>query len=140
MAPHSADIAHPAFSNLFIRTEFLPEYNSLIASRRPRSAEENPVWLVSTMVVDGDKVGDLQYETDRMQFIGRGRDVSNPIALEPSRPLSNSAGAVLDPIMSFRQMVRIEPGKTAKISFTTAIIKSREDAVKWRQNILKHML
>lgn len=129
LAPHGADIAHPAFSNLFIRTEFLPEHNCIIASRRPRTENGKTIWLVSKMLVEGETVGGLQYETDRMQFIGRGRDVSNPVALEPARPLTNTCGAVLDPIVSFRQMVRMEPGKTVKISYITAVADTREDAV-----------
>ncbi|NLP12926.1 MAG: glycosyl transferase [Clostridium sp.] len=129
LAPHGADVAHPAFSNLFIRTEFVPEHNCIIASRRPRTENDKTLWMVSRMLVEGEAVGGLQYETDRMQFIGRGRDVSNPVALEPARPLSNTCGAVLDPIVSFRQMVRIEPGKPVKVSFVTAIAETREDAI-----------
>lgn len=126
LSPHSADIAHPAFGNLFIRTEFLPEHNCLIASRRPRSEKEKSVWVMNTMVLEGEGVGGLQYETDRMQFIGRGRNVSEPVALEPHKPLTNSVGPVLDPVISFRQMVRIEPGKSVKVSYATAVADSRE--------------
>lgn len=129
LSHHGADIAHPAFGNLFIRTEFLAEHNCLIAGRRPRSEKEKPVWIMNTVVLEGEGVGSLQYETDRMQFIGRGRNVSEPVALEPHRPLTNSVGAVLDPVMSFRQIVRVEPGKSVKISFVTAVANSREDVV-----------
>ncbi|GAE90535.1 hypothetical protein [Acetivibrio straminisolvens] len=97
LSGHGADIAHPAFGNLFIRTEFSPEHNCLIASRRPRLEKEKPVWMMNTVVLEGEGVGGLQYETDRMQFIGRGRNVSEPIALEPHKPLTNSVGAVLGP-------------------------------------------
>jgi len=31
--------------------------------------------------------------------------------------------------MSFRQIVRVEPGKSVKISFVTAVANSREDVV-----------
>jgi len=107
----------------------LAEHNCLIAGRRPRSEKEKPVWIMNTVVLEGEGVGSLQYETDRMQFIGRGRNVSEPVALEPHRPLTNSVGAVLDPVMSFRQIVRVEPGKSVKISFVTAVANSREDVV-----------
>lgn len=126
LSGHGADIAHPAFGNLFIRTEFSPEHNCLIASRRPRLEKEKPVWMMNTVVLEGEGVGGLQYETDRMQFIGRGRNVSEPIALEPHKPLTNSVGAVLDPVISFRQMVRIDPGKSIKISYVTAVANERE--------------
>ena len=35
LAPFPADIAHPAFSNLFIRTEYLPQVSGLIAQPAP---------------------------------------------------------------------------------------------------------
>ena len=129
LAAHSADVAHPAFSNLFIRTEFLPELNSLIANRRPRTDNEKVIWAVSTMTVEGETVGGTQYESDRMQFVGRGRDVRNPIVLEPNRPLSNTAGAVLDPVMSLSVMVNVEPGSSVKITYVTAVTESREVAL-----------
>ena len=40
LAPQAADIAHPAFSNLFVKTEYLPQERALLAMRRPRSAED----------------------------------------------------------------------------------------------------
>ena len=45
LAPQGADEAHPAFSNLFVETEFVPELGTLLATRRPRSADEPQVWL-----------------------------------------------------------------------------------------------
>src|SRR4029453_2479909 len=42
IAPRDADLAHPAFSNLFLQTRALPEHDPLIAVRRPRSGDERP--------------------------------------------------------------------------------------------------
>ena len=44
LAPPAADLAHPAFSNLFVQTEFVPELEALLATRRPRAREEPAVW------------------------------------------------------------------------------------------------
>ncbi|HHW48826.1 MAG TPA: glycosyl transferase, partial [Clostridiaceae bacterium] len=126
LASQSADIAHPAFSNLFVRTEFIAENKCIIANRRPRSENDKKLWAANTAVVEGDLIGDVQYETDRMQFIGRGRNVTSPVAIKRNKPLSNSSGPVLDPIMSLRLRVKIEPGKTARISFITAVSESIE--------------
>jgi cyclic beta-1,2-glucan synthetase len=126
LAQHGADIAHPAFSNLFIRTQFVPELNCLVANRRPRSENDKAIWAANVMTLEGEALGGIQYETDRIKFIGRGRDVSNPLALEPSKPLSSSVGAVLDPVMGMRYMIRIEPGKIAKLNFVVAVAESRE--------------
>ncbi|HEX3030682.1 MAG TPA: cyclic beta 1-2 glucan synthetase, partial [Bacillota bacterium] len=129
LAHPDADIAHPAFNNLFVTTEYIPEYHSLIAVRRPRSAHQKPIWALHTLTVEGEVVGDLQYETDRSKFIGRNRDLSHPLAMDVDQPLSNTVGAVLDPIMSLRQRVKIRPGQSCRIAYTLAVAESREDAL-----------
>lgn len=131
IAPQAADIAHPAFSNLFVKTEYIPELNSLVAFRRPRSEADKSYWLSNTTVIEGEKIGDIEYETDRVQFIGRGHTVSNPIAVERNKPLSNSTGSVLDPIMSLRARIKIQPGQTAKISYLVNAGESREALVEF---------
>lgn len=124
-----ADLAHPAFSNLFVKTEFVPKYDCLVAVRRPRSAGQNHVFAVHTVSVEGEVIGDLQYETDRAKFIGRNRSLSNPLAMDVDQPLSNSEGAVLDPVMSLRRRVRVEPGHSVKVSYTLAVAQNREEAL-----------
>jgi cellobiose phosphorylase len=127
IAPHTSDVAHPAFNNLFVRTELLQQYDSLIASRRPREQDRNTMWAVHAVAVEGEIIGNLQYETNRGNFIGRGRNISNPAAL--TQPLSNTTGIVLDPVMSLRRRVKIEPGNSVKVSFVSGIADSREEAV-----------
>ncbi len=122
------DLAHPAFTNLFIQTEYT--HQALLASRRPRRPEQGRSWLMHTLALEGEGVGSLQYETDRARFIGRGRSLKNPQALELNQPLSNSVGAVLNPIMSLRQRVTIKPGQTARITFTTGIAEERESTIR----------
>ncbi|HMF57313.1 MAG TPA: glucoamylase family protein, partial [Pyrinomonadaceae bacterium] len=130
LAPPAADLAHPAFSNLFIETEFIAAENALIARRRPRSSKDEPAYGVHVIVAEGETVGALQYETDRSRFLGRGRGCANPIAVMEDRPLSNTVGAVLDPVFSLRQRLRVQPGETVRVSFTTAFARSREDALR----------
>lgn len=138
IAPPAEDLAHPAFSNLFVETEFLPEYNTLLATRRPKNKKQKPIWLIHTLVLEGNGIGNIQYETDRLRFIGRGRDLTCPRAMEPEHPLSNTVGAVLDPIMSLRKRVKIGPGETARISFITATAESREEAVALAKEYQSH--
>jgi cyclic beta-1,2-glucan synthetase len=129
LAPQGADVAHPAFSNLFVETEFVPELGTLLATRRPRSADEPQVWLAHLAAVDGETVGALQYESDRARFLGRGRGVRTPLAVTDGGPLSNTAGAVLDPIVSLRQRVAIPHGEAINLVFTTLVASSREEAL-----------
>ncbi|KHD37627.1 NdvB [Clostridium acetobutylicum] len=126
-APFDADLVHPTFSNLFVRTEFEPQYGCLIASRRRRSEKENKSYVMHSMFTDGDVNGNIQYETSRINFIGRGRDVHNPEAL--NSPLKNTIGDVLDPVMSLRRRIKLQPGKTINISYVTAISSSREEVL-----------
>ena len=129
LAAPNADAAHQAFSNLFIETEFFAGENAILAHRRQRSPEDRPVWGVHVVVAEGDLVGAVQYETDRGRFLGRGRNASNPIAVMEDRPLSNTTGAVLDPVFSLRRRVRILPNQTVRCSFSTAVARSREEAL-----------
>lgn len=121
-----ADIAHPGFSNLFVQTEFIPELNTILATRRPRSMTETPVWMAFVILTDGNSISEIEYETDRAKFVGRGRTIQNPIAIE-TKKLSNTIGSVLDPIVSFRTRVRIEPGTTANITYSTIMASSRDE-------------
>ncbi len=129
LAPQAADLAHPAFQNLFVETEFAPSLNALLATRRPRSASERPVWAAHVAAIEGALPGVVQYETDRARFLGRGRTVRSPAAVIDGRPLSNSVGAVLDPIFSLRLRVRVEPGATVHAVFSTVVAESREEVL-----------
>jgi len=129
LASPQADLAHPAFSNLFIETEFFAGENAILAHRRRRSSDEEPIWGVHVVVADGELVGTTQYETDRGRFLGRGHTPANPIAVMEDRPLSNTVGAVLDPVFSLRRRVRVRPNETVRCSFSTIVARSREEAV-----------
>ena len=126
LAPASDDAAHPAFSKLFVQTEFVPELGALLASRRRRSANEAEVWAAHLAVVEGQAPEAMQYETDRARFLGRGNGVRSPLSIRSGRPLSNTVGTVLDPIFSIRRRVRILPGATARVSFWTLLAHSRD--------------
>ncbi len=130
LAKAADDAAHPAFSNLFIQTEFCAETESLLANRRLRSKGETGIWGLHLSTVIGDVVGKLQYETDRNRFLGRGRSIKNPIVMTNEIELSNTVGAVLDPVFSLRRRVRIKPRQTARIIFTTGLVYTREEALR----------
>ncbi|MGH8316016.1 MAG: glycosyl transferase, partial [Steroidobacterales bacterium] len=129
LAPPAADAAHPAFSNLFMQTEYVAELGALLATRRPRSPGEPQVWAVHVVVAEGETVGAMEYETDRGRFLGRGRAIRTPMSVIDGHPLSKTAGAVLDPIMSLRHCVRLAPGASARVTFSTLIASSRDQAL-----------
>ena len=125
LAPQAADLAHPAFSKLFVETEYLPLAGTLLATRRRRSPDEPEIWAGHLAVVDGDAVGKPEVETDRARFLGRGGSARTAISVHEGRSLSNTVGTVLDPIFALRQRVRIAPGATARIAFWTVVAPSR---------------
>jgi cellobiose phosphorylase len=128
LSPPEADRAHPAFGNLFVETEWHEWCNAITATRRPRSSKEQPLWCVHVVDAGSHRAGPVTCETDRARFLGRGRGTDAPAALEADGPLSGSTGAVLDPIFSLRVRVRLAPGQSAAVAFTTLIAADRDAA------------
>ncbi len=128
LAPAADDIAHPAFGKLFVETEYLPERTALLCRRRPRAVDEEALWAVHVLSVEGRSLGPVEWESDRMRFLGRGRSLENPQALD-GRSLSGTTGLGLDPIVSLRQRIRLAPGELVRMSFTTGLAFSRETAL-----------
>src|SRR5213082_3138447 len=126
LAPHRTDRAHPAFNKLFIETEWLPRCEALVARRRLRGSDDRPVWAAHLMVPESS-IEAPEFETDRAQFLGRGRTPENPKAL--TRHLTNSIGAVLDPIFSLRRRVTILPNQRFQFALVTVVAASREAVV-----------
>jgi cyclic beta-1,2-glucan synthetase len=128
LAPLADDLAHPAFQKLFLETEYRPECTALLCGRRPRATDEMTPWAVHVLSVEGGVHGAIEWETDRARFLGRGRSVENPVALD-GRALSGTTGAVLDPVLSLRRRVRIAPGGQVRLSFATGVTTSRAAAI-----------
>ena len=126
LAPQTADIAHPAFSKLFVETEYLADLGVILATRRRRTPEEPQIWAAHLAVVDGEAVGLPEIETDRARFLGRGGNARTPAAMIGHRPLSNTTGTVLDPVFALRRRVRIAPGETVRVAFWTMVTSTRE--------------
>jgi len=123
------DASHPAFSNLFVQTEFVHPRPVVLCTRRPRSAGEKPPWFLNFMVGQGGQQGEVSCETDRGRFIGRGRSLAEPAALQGSSPLSNTTGSVLDPISALRRTVTLNPHESARVDLVTGMAESRDAAL-----------
>ena len=121
LAAADADSAHPAFSKLFVQTEFIAESGALLATRRVRDPADPGVWVAHVSALEGEGIGGLQFETDRARFLGRGHDIRNAVSIVDAHPLSNTTGTVLDPVLALRRRVRIAPGETARIAFWTGV-------------------
>ncbi|TMV67114.1 glycosyl transferase, partial [Thioclava sp. BHET1] len=126
LADPASELAHPAFSRMFVQTEFLPEYGALIAWRRRRSPEEPEIWVAQFSVVEGTTVAPLQYDSDRDSAFGRDQDQARPRAITDPAPLAGTTGTVLDPVFALRNRLLIAPGRTARILVWMVAADSRE--------------
>ncbi|HMM47285.1 MAG TPA: glucoamylase family protein [Thiobacillaceae bacterium] len=132
LAPLNADLAHRAFSNLFVQTEIVPALQAILCTRRPRTPGERTPWMFHLVAAPGAKVDEPSYETDRARFIGRGRSVANPVAFDGRRgsaALSNTDGPVLDPIVAIRRTLTLSPDESAVVQIITGVAETREDAL-----------
>jgi cyclic beta-1,2-glucan synthetase len=127
LAPPAADVAHPAFSKLFVQTEYLADEGAVLATRRRRSPDEPQVWAAHLSVLDGAAVGKIEVETDRARFLGRGGSVRTAVAAIDGQPLSGTVGTVLDPVFALRRRVRVAPGATVRVAFWTMVAPTREE-------------
>ena len=130
LTPQAADVAHPAFCNLFVQTEFVREIGALLASRRGTPESGTQLWAAHVASVDGEILGEPQFETDRSRFLGRGRSAANPMSIVDAALLSNTAGSVLDPALSLRYTIRIPAGSTRYITFSTIVAPDRDAVLK----------
>jgi cyclic beta-1,2-glucan synthetase len=134
-----------------LETEWVPVHQALLCCRRPACGQEQPVWAVHVFAAEGlaplplctpeqlpcgsghaagQGAGDeIQFETDRARFLGRGRTPANPAALDPGVDLSGTTGPMLDPIFSLRKRVRLAPGASVTLAFSTAVAGNREEAL-----------
>ncbi|MBE0539421.1 MAG: cyclic beta 1-2 glucan synthetase, partial [Ignavibacterium sp.] len=129
LAASAPDNLHPAFSNLFVQTEIIQKRHAIICNRRPRSMDEKIPFMFHMMEVRGVDIEKVSFETDRMQFIGRGNTTAHPQVMNNFTSLSGSQGSVLDPIIAIRYKIILEPEETATIDMILGISETREAAL-----------
>ncbi len=121
------DESHPAFSNLFVQTEIVANQHAIHCTRRARSASEVPPWLIHMMTTTASSVGVTSFETDRMQFVGRGRTLADPLIFASEQPLSNTQGSTLDPVVSIRRTFRLQPNESIRLDIVTGVAATRQE-------------
>ncbi|MFZ6814789.1 GH36-type glycosyl hydrolase domain-containing protein [Undibacterium sp. Rencai35W] len=128
LAPAAADNMHPAFSNLFVQTEILPQESAIICRRRPRSESDFTPSMFHLMAIHGATSEATSYETDRMAFIGRGNTSQSPFAMT-QKTLSGNQGSVLDPVVAIRHQIRLEPEQTVIVDMVTGVAETRDQVL-----------
>jgi cyclic beta-1,2-glucan synthetase len=125
LTPQTSDAHHPAFNKLFIESEFVPELNLQIFTRRARSNEEVPTFMGHMVVMKGNQEL-VQHESDRYNFIGRDHTSQDPLALTSRQYLTGTTGATLDPIFALGQEISINPHDDADLAYLTFAAESRD--------------
>ncbi|MBS1597734.1 MAG: cyclic beta 1-2 glucan synthetase [Bacteroidetes bacterium] len=125
LANPMADMSHPAFSNLFVQTEIVPQRHAILCTRRPRSQGEVTPWMFHLMKVHNADIRDISYETDRSQFIGRTNSIHQPQSLH-TNALSGNQGSVLDPIVAIRYRIMIDPHESATVDMVFGMAETRD--------------
>lgn len=117
------DITHRTFKSMFIKSEYDSERNALITYRKDRA--KNVVHYFVNRLITENSNSVYSYETERENFIGRGRNTDNPYALD-IKNLSNFSGDNIDPVMSIRSNVFIPASSSTAVYFISGYGKSRE--------------
>lgn len=116
------DISHRTFRNLFISSEFDPEFNAVIMCRK-NASQKQIVYIMNRLFIE-DNDHEVTFETERAKFLGRNHNTDNPIALTKRR-LSNTQGANIDPIISIRNTISVAPNTTKTVYFMNGFAKSK---------------
>jgi cyclic beta-1,2-glucan synthetase len=128
LGPQAGDNRHPAFNNLFIESEFLPELNLQVFTRRPRDNQEESIFMGHMLVCPGNQQP-VQYEVDRYHFIGRHHSYKNPVALVSGEELRNSNDITLDPIFALGGTLDIGAHQTEDLAYLTFTANNREEII-----------
>ncbi|MBL7976938.1 MAG: hypothetical protein JNN12_01260 [Bacteroidetes Order II. Incertae sedis bacterium] len=119
------DVGHPAFSKLFVQTAWDAARGALMANRRLRSPGDTPGFMAHWLM----EARPDAWETDRMRFIGRGRTLQHPQALDQA--LSGTTGNVLDAAFSLQKEIRLEAGESITLHFALAFAKTEDQLHNW---------
>jgi cyclic beta-1,2-glucan synthetase len=133
LAPPADDLRHPAFVKLFVETRYLAESQTLLYRRRPRGADEKPVYLAHTLRVSPETSHSVRWETDREHFLGRGGSPSAPQALAASTSglsgFGNTSGTVLDPVLATGVELELAPYAATTITYITGVGRVRQEVL-----------
>ncbi|HEX7671160.1 MAG TPA: glucoamylase family protein, partial [Polyangiaceae bacterium] len=130
LLPMEQATGHPAFTRLFLESEFVAELDALVFTRRQRSMGEERATLVHRLVREGSRVTLLGYETDRAAFFGRCGTPRLPKSLLVDQGRARGVvGSVLDPVMSLRARVELRPHGSVTFAFVTTVDRSRTAAL-----------
>ncbi len=125
-----ADEAHPAFANLFVKSDWVEANQALYFDRHPHTNDKQSVHAAHFLVPGDVEPLAIRVQTDRAAWIGRNRDASAPLANCAAAPDSDaSLPTGLDPVAVLSLRVLVPAQSHRKITLATAAASSREALV-----------
>ncbi len=131
LAPPAADVAHPAFSNLFVQTEIVRDEQAILVhaaaalGRRAAAVDDPPDGRARHR---GRRR--LRTRPTARAFIGRGNARGADRDASIGRRSPDSEGSVLDPIVAIRDRIDVEPAqRDATIDSSYGVAETREAAI-----------
>ena len=130
MCRNEEDISHRAFNGITVFSEIDHPTSSLIFTRKSRTKENTKYFVINRMFLKEENGLKFEYETCRLNFIGRNNTTNNPQVIKRRENLSQTIGYALDPIMSFRREIVVEAGSKESVYWIVGFGKSREQVMK----------
>ena len=133
LAATASDEAHPAFSNLFMRSAWHAGQQALVFERKPRLPTEAGLHAAHFIAETDPSVIALRVQTDRLGWLGRNRDSSRPLGLFPALPSRSVDSAAedsaldtgLDPVCAISARLQLAPQSKLRLTFCTAAANDR---------------
>ena len=132
-----ADAAHPAFSKLFVQTEWDDASQALLAKRRLRATDDEPLWVIHTLrIIGGDGRARVRDGPDALHWprAHHGAPARRSTLARSSRARS---GAVLDPIFALRTRADARGGRDRRSSSRCSALgaRARRSSRSWRSDV-----
>ncbi|MBK8973494.1 MAG: glycosyl transferase [Hahellaceae bacterium] len=123
----AAHRGHPAFSRLFVQTEFLDQSETLLARRRPRAQGDPTPYAIAGL----SGPGTLSWDSGRASFLGRSWGDEAPQGLADG--LAKQQGIILDAAFSLQRRTTIEAGGCATWVYLIGAAEGRDAALRLAQ-------
>lgn len=120
LASYDQYIGHPAFQKLFIKSEFIKEYGSLVFTRNNLPDKTKKVFFAHFLADDKLKNNDLKHTVSRESFMGRNGSIASPSIFNSDKDAVPDKDYTLDSIFSLRKKIDLKPNESSKLVFINA--------------------
>ena len=119
----NGDIVHPAYNSLF--QSILEIDGNFVIEKRFQNGEKIYATFFS-IPINNENIN-FECETDKIDFVGRCNNLSNPVALTEGTMFSNKFVENINPIISLKTHVRLEKKESIEINYFVGVAYSIEE-------------